>query len=152
MTCRSSTGAPKNLYQVRVLALFVSFVLCCAGHPSDHKGLPLIFLANISSFVLQHIGRQKHNTLVIKISKRPVNSAQWFQKRGADKDYMEVQRSASQVGIHTYVQGLSQVLELQKEQFECISAIQCEDISDCLFKMDAYSTLCPWWGISACLV
>lgn len=58
VSSRSSRGAPRNLCQVRVFTLFISFPLCCAVHPSERKGLPLIFLANISYSVLQHIGRQ----------------------------------------------------------------------------------------------
>lgn len=51
-----------------------------------------------------------------------------------------MQRSDSQVDISTFAQGLSQVPDLQEEQeVKCFSAVLCEDISDCLFKIDAYT-------------
>lgn len=154
MTCRRSIGAQRNLYKVRVFTLQMLFLsrpvyLLFSAVLCIHLNTKGCLSSSLQTFPVVSYNTQvsKSTTLAIKLSKRPVNSAQWFHKCGAGKDLTEVQRSDSQVDISTFVQGPSQVPELQKEQqLKCFSAIWC-DISDCLFKINAYSTLCPWWGI-----
>lgn len=145
VSSRSSRGAPRNLCQVRVFTLFISFPLCCAVHPSERKGLPLIFLVNISCSVLQHIGRQ-HSC------HQDIKEASEFSSMVSNKRCRQEFNGAADVWLpsrHKHFCSRSQSRAWAPER----AGVQMH-LSHSMwryfrfFELDACPTQCPWWGIS----